>query len=76
MHPAEYLDMQAVKEENTESIIKTIMWGWDTKILYNLLKDTSMFIFFLIWPTSVRQWELAQTQATEDSDMSPQYKII
>lgn len=76
MHPAEYLDMQAVKEEKISLRGKTVTWSQDTKIVSNLLQVTSMFIFFLIWPTSVRQLEPAQTQATEDSDESPQYTII
>lgn len=76
MHPAEYLDMQAVKEEKISLRGKTVTWSQGTKIASNLLEVTSVFIFFLIWPTSVRQQELAQTQATEDSDESPQHTII
>lgn len=76
MHPAEYLDMQAVKEEKISLRGKTVTWSQDTKIVSNLLQVTSMFIFSLIWPTSVRQREPGQIQATEDSDESPQYTII
>lgn len=75
MHPAEYFDMQAVKEEKIQLRGKTVTWSQDIKIVPNLLQVTFMLIFFLIWPTSVSQ-ELAQTQVTENSDESPKHTII
>lgn len=58
MHPAEYLDMQAVKEEEIRLRGKTVTRSKDTKIVSNLLQVTYVFILFLIGPTSVKQ-ELA-----------------
>lgn len=70
MHPAEYLDMQAVKEK--KMLLEGKPWGQDIKIAYNVLQVTSILTFFLIWTASVRRQELALTQATEDIKKSLQ----
>lgn len=74
MHPAEYLDMQAVKEE--KMLLEGKPWGQDMKIVYNVLQVTSILTFFLIWTAFVRQQELALTQATADINKSLQDTVI